>query len=102
MAGSAADGAAAPSCLFAVRLVDIDVDLARASELDLRASPLTGRPLRTVPVIRIFGSTPRGQKVLLHVHAVGLAAAARGEGESIRDLCSAAFAQVSLSNISIL
>ena len=58
----------APPCSFAVRLVDIDVENARPTELDLHESKITGKRLRTVPVVRIFGATPRGQKVLLHVH----------------------------------
>ena len=57
--------------LFAVRLVDLDVEYAKPVEdLDAYASPLTGRRLRSVPTIRIFGGTPRGQKALVHVHGV--------------------------------
>ena len=56
------------SALFAVRIVDIDVESVKPCELDLSVSPLTSRRLRQVPVVRIFGATPRGQKVLLHIH----------------------------------
>ena len=58
-------------CTFAVRIVDIDVETVKPCEgLDEVQSPLTGRRLKSVPVVRIFGGTPRGQKVLLHVHGV--------------------------------
>ena len=56
--------------LFAIRLVSIDVESIKPTELDLKSSPLTGRKLRNVPIIRIFGATPRGQKALLHLHGV--------------------------------
>lgn len=55
--------------LFAVRLVDADVAYTKPdAELDPAYSPLTGRPLRQVPVVRIFGTTPRGQKACVHLH----------------------------------
>jgi DNA polymerase zeta len=58
-------------CLFAVRIVHLDYVLARPEDgLDHAVSPLTRRTLRNVPVIRLFGSTPRGQKTCLHVHRV--------------------------------
>ena len=57
-------------CLFAIRLVSIDVESIKPTDLDLKSSPLTGRKLRNVPIIRIFGATPRGQKALLHLHGV--------------------------------
>ena len=63
-----ADMGAKDSTSFAVQLVDIDVVCVTPTELDSQESPLTGLPLRHAPVIRIFGATPRGQKVLLHVH----------------------------------
>ena len=61
--------AASRRCLFAVRLVDIDVEYAKpVAELDATCSPLTHKPLRMVPIVRVFGTTPRGQKACLHVH----------------------------------
>jgi hypothetical protein len=57
------------ACRFALRLVDLDVDFVKpCSELDELASPLTGRTMRQVPVVRVFGTTPRGQKACIHVH----------------------------------
>lgn len=54
---------------FAVRIVDIDFEITKPNaELDPLYSPLTGKRLSRVPVVRIFGSTPRGQKACLHVH----------------------------------
>lgn len=63
MAGTSAE------TLFAVRLVDIDFALLKPNgQLCATKSPLTGRSLRRVPVVRIFGATPRGQKTCVHVH----------------------------------
>ena len=60
-----------PECLFALRLVQIDVVLEKPQQgLDHTHSALTGQQLARVPVIRIFGSTPRGQTACLHVHGV--------------------------------
>ena len=61
----------AAECVFAVRLVQIDVVLEKPQDgLDHTRSNLTGQPLGRVPVIRVFGSTPRGQTACLHVHGV--------------------------------
>ena len=61
----------AAECVFAVRLVQIDVVLEKPQAgLDHTRSNLTGQPLGRVPVIRVFGSTPRGQTACLHVHGV--------------------------------
>ena len=58
-------------CQFAVRIVDIDQELTKPHpELDPTHSPLTGKLLSRVPIIRVFGSTPRGQKACVHVHGV--------------------------------
>ncbi|KAL1526822.1 hypothetical protein AB1Y20_015514 [Prymnesium parvum] len=57
--------------MLAVRLVDIDFDsTVPEPEVDPTRSPLTGKRLQRVPVIRVFGATPRGQKTCLHVHGV--------------------------------
>ena len=71
MAAASASGASIPPALFAVRIVDLDVEYAKPVDgLDARASPLTNRRLRTVPVVRIFGGTPRGQKAVVHIHGI--------------------------------
>lgn len=57
--------------MFAIRIVDLDVELVKPEPpLDPMNSPLTGQPLSRVPVIRVFGATPRGQKACVHVHGV--------------------------------
>lgn len=56
---------------FAVRIVSIDYYMSRPSQgLDECYSHLEGRAIDQVPVIRIFGSTPSGQKACVHVHRV--------------------------------
>lgn len=70
-ASSEAASSKAAECVFAVRLVQIDVVLEKPQDgLDHTRSNLTGQPLGRVPVIRVFGSTPRGQTACLHVHGV--------------------------------
>lgn len=63
------------SCpIFALRIVCIDYYMATPlPDLDLGYSALSGATVAQVPVIRIFGSTPAGQKTCLHVHKVLLA-----------------------------
>ncbi|EPQ27522.1 uncharacterized protein PFL1_05060 [Pseudozyma flocculosa PF-1] len=57
---------------FRVRLINIDHVLTYPSGLDRTecAFNAEGQPLRKVPVLRIFGATPAGQRVCLHVHNV--------------------------------
>ncbi|KAL3922156.1 MAG: hypothetical protein SGPRY_004658 [Prymnesium sp.] len=56
---------------FALRLVDVDFEaVSPEAELDPTRSPLTGRRIDRLPVVRLFGPTPRGQKACLHVHGV--------------------------------
>jgi hypothetical protein len=56
---------------FRVRIVSIDYYLAPPVPLvDLCYSSLEGTAIDKVPVVRIFGSTPAGQKVCLHLHKV--------------------------------
>ncbi|KAK8770586.1 hypothetical protein V5799_012949 [Amblyomma americanum] len=57
------------SSMFALRLVTLDHYLAAPSApLDPLVSKLGGWEVWQVPVVRIFGVTPAGQKACLHVH----------------------------------
>ena len=56
---------------FVVRIVSIDYYLARpAPKVDSSYAPLEGTAIDQVPVVRIFGSTPSGQKACVHLHKV--------------------------------
>lgn len=56
---------------FSVRIVDADYYLTYATtELDPNFSEFRQSQIHKVPVIRIFGSTPKGQKACLHIHNV--------------------------------
>ena len=59
-------------CRFAVRIVDLDWEMVRPEEMDntFAKSRISGRALGRVPVIRLFGATPRGQTACVHVHGV--------------------------------
>jgi hypothetical protein len=58
---------------FVVRLVSIDYYMAQPIPgLDSCYSELEGVVIDKVPVIRIFGPTPGGQKACVHVHGVRL------------------------------
>uniref|UniRef100_A0A7N0V413 DNA polymerase zeta catalytic subunit n=3 Tax=Kalanchoe fedtschenkoi TaxID=63787 RepID=A0A7N0V413_KALFE len=55
--------------VFSVRIVDIDYYMAPPiPEMDICYSSFQGGKVNEVPVIRIFGSTPAGQKTCLHMH----------------------------------
>lgn len=57
-----------------IRLVSIDYYMTRpVPGLDECYSQLEGSAIDQVPVIRIFGSTPSGQKTCVHVHGVSSA-----------------------------
>lgn len=61
-----------PKEQMVVRLVSIDYYMARpVPGLDECYSQLEGGAIDQVPVIRIFGSTPCGQKACIHIHGVG-------------------------------
>lgn len=57
--------------LFSCRIVTTDYYLAPpVKHLDVCYSDLTSSAVERVPVIRIFGATPAGQKCCVHVHGV--------------------------------
>lgn len=57
--------------LFSCRIVFSDYYLAPpVKDLDVCYSDLTASVVERVPVIRIFGATPAGQKCCVHVHGV--------------------------------
>ncbi|XAR52606.1 DNA-directed DNA polymerase [Bertholletia excelsa] len=57
------------STVFSVRIVSIDYYMAPPIPgLDICYSSFQGGKVNEVPVIRIYGSTPAGQKTCLHVH----------------------------------
>lgn len=56
-------------CFIRFRLSAIDfVPSVEHSQFDNRRSPFVKGDMYTVPVIRIFGATDRGQRVCAHVH----------------------------------
>ncbi|KAM7469400.1 hypothetical protein LguiA_007583 [Lonicera macranthoides] len=57
------------SNIFSVRIVSIDYYMAPpVPGIDICYSSFQGGKVNEVPVIRIYGSTPAGQKTCLHVH----------------------------------
>lgn len=90
---SAATGSQAGPA-FAVRIVSLDYYLAPpVPGLDVCYSSLEGTAVERVPVVRVFGATPAGQKCCLHLHRVrgynthpgpDGAAASRGRGAGRR------------------
>eukprot|EP00741_Cyanophora_paradoxa_P018140 tig00021038_g17514.t1 len=58
-----------PRAAFSIRIVNADFYMAPPiARADPMRSPLTGAVVREVPVVRVFGSTPAGQKACLHLH----------------------------------
>ncbi|KAJ1555441.1 DNA polymerase zeta catalytic subunit [Cladochytrium tenue] len=66
--------AAAKDCVFSVRVVSVDYAMTRpVPGVDPYSTPFvapTAPPLRRVPILRVFGATPAGQKACVHVHQV--------------------------------
>ncbi|XP_054474015.1 DNA polymerase zeta catalytic subunit isoform X1 [Anoplopoma fimbria] len=57
--------------MFSVRIVTADFYLASpVRDLDVCYSAFRDSGVRTVPVVRVFGATPAGQKTCLHLHGV--------------------------------
>ncbi|XP_073432100.1 DNA polymerase zeta catalytic subunit isoform X2 [Dendrobates tinctorius] len=57
--------------MFSLRLVTADYYLAApVPGLDVTSSPFRDCPVRRVPVVRVFGATPAGQKTCLHLHGI--------------------------------
>ncbi|XP_039025413.1 DNA polymerase zeta catalytic subunit-like [Hibiscus syriacus] len=57
------------SSVFSVRIVSIDHYMAPPiPDFDICYSSFQGGKVNEVPVIRIYGSTPAGQKTCLHIH----------------------------------
>ncbi|PKA58464.1 DNA polymerase delta catalytic subunit [Apostasia shenzhenica] len=59
------------SNIFSVRIVSLDYCMSPPiPDLDFCYSSFQGAKVEEVPVIRIYGATPAGQKTCLHVHGV--------------------------------
>lgn len=57
--------------LFSLRIAYLDYYLAPPIPgVDITFSSLEGTVVDTVPIVRVFGSTPAGQRVCLHLHQV--------------------------------
>ncbi|EPS72654.1 hypothetical protein M569_02103, partial [Genlisea aurea] len=57
--------------VFSVRIVSMDYYMTRpVPGLDISYTSVHGGQVNQVPVIRIYGSTPAGQKTCLHIHRV--------------------------------
>ncbi|XP_066919058.1 uncharacterized protein [Clytia hemisphaerica] len=56
---------------FSLRIIDADYYIAKPkANIDVSYSKCRQRDVYKVPVIRIFGTTPQGQKACLHVHNI--------------------------------
>ncbi|KAG8444660.1 hypothetical protein GDO86_009719 [Hymenochirus boettgeri] len=57
--------------MFSLRLVTADYYLANPIPgLDVTKSHFRDSPVRRVPVVRVFGATPAGQRACLHLHGI--------------------------------
>ncbi|XP_061750093.1 DNA polymerase zeta catalytic subunit-like [Nerophis ophidion] len=69
--GGAGGTLSSSSVMFAVRIVTADYYLASPlPQLDVGYSEFRGSDVQKVPVVRVFGATPAGQKTCLHLHGV--------------------------------
>ena len=60
-----------PQSRFSCRIVDIDSYVTSPlRNLDVTYSDFAGEVIKKVPVIRVFGATPTGQKCCLHIHGI--------------------------------
>ncbi|KAI8089385.1 putative DNA polymerase zeta catalytic subunit [Halteromyces radiatus] len=55
---------------ISVRIVNIDHYLTEPGPYDSHYCPFSDWPLKKIPVLRIFGSTPGGQKTCVHIHQI--------------------------------
>lgn len=59
---------------FSARIISLDYYLAQPMPgIDVTFSSLEGTAVEVVPVVRVFGATPAGQRVCLHLHQVSQA-----------------------------
>ena len=66
---SVAQSSQPKAALFSCRIVSIDSYCAPPiKDLDVCYSNFRGRAVEKVPVVRVFGATPLGQKCCVHVH----------------------------------
>ena len=75
------------SSLLRVRIATVEWSLAKPLPgIDAGASPLDGARLARVPVLRVWGPTPGGQRACVHVHKVRKGGRERErEGEKERE-----------------
>lgn len=70
----ASNGASAPtsdSCCFSMRLIEVEpCTTTPIPGLDETWSSLEGRAIKKVPLMRLYGTTPQGQKCSVAVHNV--------------------------------
>lgn len=53
-----------------VQINNVDSCQFAPTTLDRSINPTTGEKLYRVPIVRVFGSTSTGQKVVVHVHGI--------------------------------
>lgn len=57
--------------IFSLRLVTVDYYLEKPIKgVDVTFSEFRGSPVRRLPVVRVFGTTPAGQKACVHLHGL--------------------------------
>ena len=57
--------------VFSIRIFTVDYYMSKpVPKLDVCYSPFRKTCVKRVPVLRIFGPTPAGQKTCLHIHGV--------------------------------